>query len=112
MASGALAAEYASQVFRRLLERSQERLSRGAQLRAAMAAQIAAGITPTGYRAEFLHESSTKVIALLGTLAEQFNAEHGDDLVSLNDLLDILNTAKGRLVKAAHEEAVSEPLPA
>ena len=75
MASGALAAEYASQVFRRLLERSQERLSRGAQLRAAMAAQIAAGITPTGYRAEFLHESSTKVIALLGTLAEQFNAE-------------------------------------
>jgi len=53
------------------------------------------------YRAELLHESSTKVIALLGTLAEQFNAEHGDDLVSLNDLLDILNTARGRLVKAA-----------
>jgi len=60
------------------------------------------------YRAEFLHESSTKVIALLGTLAEQFNAEHGDDLVSLDDLLDILNTARGRLVKAAQAEAAEQ----
>ena len=41
-----MAALYASQVFQRFLEQSKDRLARGAQLRAAMAAQIAAGLNP------------------------------------------------------------------
>ena len=70
-----------------------------------MAAQIAAGLTPTGYRADFLDQAAQEVIAALGVAAERFNAEHPDDLCSVNDLLDALVTAKARLVKAAQAEA-------
>jgi len=39
---------YASQVFQKLLAQSRDRFARGVQLRAALAAQIAAGLNPTG----------------------------------------------------------------
>lgn len=95
-----LAAVYASQVFQKLKEQSKDRLSRGAQLRAAMVAQLAAGLDPTGYRVDFLHATAKQIIDVLCAAAETFNTEHPDDMISTADFLDVLATTKNKIVHA------------
>ncbi len=53
-----------------------------------------------------------EIIAALGSAAERFNAAHQDDLCSANDLLDVLQTARARIVQATKAEAAPEPVPA
>jgi hypothetical protein len=82
----------------KLLEQSKDRLARGAQLRAAMQRQIEAGLTPTGYRADFLDKTSREIVEWLCAAAEKFNKDHPDDMCSTADFLDILMTARNKIL--------------
>jgi hypothetical protein len=96
-----LVAIYKSRAFKKLLEENKDQLARGAALRRRMQQELAAGIAPTGYRAEFLDRTSREIITHLCAAAERFNAEHPDDLFSSADALDVLATTSRRLLEGA-----------
>ena len=52
---------------------------------------------PARLRLAFIHEGAQKVIHLLGSLGETFNAAYNDDVVTIADLLDILATAQSNM---------------
>jgi hypothetical protein len=81
-----------------LVAESQDRLGKGRALRDKMLADLGAGRTPTGYRAAFLHATAALIIKVLMNAAERFNAEHLDDMCSVADLLDVLSTARQKLL--------------
>jgi hypothetical protein len=52
---------------------------------------------PALNRLEFIKGGAEKVIHLLGSLGEAFNATYGDDIATVPDLADILSTALANL---------------
>lgn len=85
----------------RTSDTEQEKLARGMQRRAALAADLAAGVEATGTRATWLHDTSLAIIALLGEEALEFNKANPDDLISASDLVDALATAIQTIKKTA-----------
>lgn len=84
--------DYAIKVFTTLLSDQQDRLERGAMLRQAMHDALARGEKPTGYRAKWLMQVSEGLVQYLIQAAEDFDASHPDDKVSVMDILDVLAT--------------------
>lgn len=103
MARPSLRATFASKVFQKLLAESKDRLAKAQQLRSALQAQLEAGQTPTGYRADFLDEASHIIVEQLCVVAQSFNDAHPDDMCTTADLLDILATARNKLLKGVEE---------
>ena len=89
---------FTSQAYRALVEESKERIARGAARRAAMKAQIEAGITPMGPRADYLNRTSHEIFEILCAAAERFNRDFPDDILSVSDQLDALMTCRRRLL--------------
>ncbi len=86
-------AQIAHEIFGRLSASTDDRLRHGLRLRQEMAEQMERGEKPTGYRAEWLQATAVRVISEMGEAAREFNETHTDDLVSANDMLDVLATA-------------------
>jgi hypothetical protein len=110
MDMGSLRAEYAAAVLHEFVTTAgqrrtapkytpEDRAARSAKLRAEMHAIIDNGQRPEGYRANWVRSAVGHVIELLSEIAEQFNAEHQDDVATTGDVLDILATAKGHLIE-------------
>jgi hypothetical protein len=94
-----LTPEHAAEIIYRYVTEKETRLARGLRLREAMRQQLERGETPTGYRADWLRAAVTKVINTLVEEADGFNRVYADDLISAHDLVDVLVTARSRLMK-------------
>lgn len=92
-------AKEVTDIFVSLLNNRDVRLARGARLRQEMHEKFAKGERPTGYRADWIRGSATKILRELQKLGLDFNATHTDDQCSVNDLMDVLTTAIGHLKK-------------
>ncbi len=71
-----------------------ERLTKGAQDRAALQGQLQRGETPTGYRAQWLRRSAMAVIKTIAECGEALDVEHPEQAVSMADTLDVLACAR------------------
>lgn len=89
---------FAQLVFAQLMRMDETKLQRGLNRRQTMLAATKAGIVPTGPRVEWLRASTSKIMHVLIEQAEKFNENNNDDLVSVQDMIDILNSA-ARLIK-------------
>lgn len=97
-------AQFASKVFCKLLSGHSDKLQKANQSRNKIVEQINNGQKPTGYRYKFLKDSSWKVVDLLAELALQFNKEHPDDVCTVLDFVDILNTTIHRIETTAKKK--------
>lgn len=92
--------EYVQKVLA-MVKKRDTRFKNAQKRRALLASYVAANeMPPPGparIRMEFIHEGAQKVIHLLGSLGEAFNATYGDDVVTIADLLDILGTASANM---------------
>lgn len=79
------------------------KLMNGMLKRRAIKDAVERGETPTGYRVEWLHESSQRVFALLRDIAIEFNNKHKDDTASAHDLVDIVQYVLYTLTKKVDE---------
>ena len=73
------------------------RLENGARFRAEMVKTLNRGEVPTGYRVEWIADTTTALFALLSEKAREFNELHPQDAVSISDLMDVLTTAMAKL---------------
>jgi hypothetical protein len=64
-----------------------------------MLLQLKKGVKPTGDRYPWMLKAAQKVIVLLGSMAEEFDAAHPGDRMSVRDLEDALRMALGKLEK-------------
>jgi len=113
-ANYALASIYVAQTLLRIKNKNKDRLTYGMNQRKAMAAQLAAGITPTGPRAVFLDDVSSDIIHLMAAAAEDYNEENPMDVISANDMLDAIATCRAKLlagIKRSHAEGVEDEDP-
>ena len=76
-------------------------LQRGVLRRRQLAADLAAGLPLQGPRAAWLDAAAARVCQVLGEEAERFNTENQDDLVSTQDLCDVVVNVLHRLKKVA-----------
>lgn len=99
--------KYAAETLARYVEARKAdyrtRLQTGARRRKTIGEQLQAGLEPRGPRVDWVQEGSQQVIELLVELGEEFNSVHDDDMVSLMDMLDILATARHRLIRSRQE---------
>jgi hypothetical protein len=86
----------------------ERRLANGAELRQYVKAVVERGEKPTGYRADWLITSADSVLIHLDSLVQKFNEQHPDDMASLADLLDIIMTARKKLLHVADQRAIAE----
>jgi len=87
-----------------------ERLTKGAQDRAAVQEQLQRGETPTGYRAQWLRRSAMAVIKTVAECGEALDAEHPEQAVSLADTLDVLACARRILLASVPQSSRSDDL--
>lgn len=79
------------------------RLMNGALRRRDISEAVERGETPTGYRVNWLSESSRKVLLLLQEISAEFNDKYKDDAVSVNDLIDIVAYVMAALTEKTGE---------
>jgi hypothetical protein len=72
------------------------KLANGYRLRKKMHEDIARG-EPRGYRARWILETSTSIFSVLGEKAKEFNARHEGDVISVDDMLDVLETSISKI---------------
>lgn len=89
--------EFAAKVFYNFVTSKDKRLQYGIKERARMKDAIKKGEKVSGYRPEWIIETANAVISTLITSSERFNNTHFNDLVSVDDLVDVLNTASHKL---------------
>lgn len=93
-----------SDIFCSLLNNQEARLARGAKMRQEMHEQIARGVKPSGYRADWVRSSAFRLIKELQNLGIEFNETHTNDQCSIGDMIDVVTTALGHLKKRAGSE--------
>lgn len=69
-----------------------------------MQEQLERGERPTCHRAEWLRSTSRRLIDEITQAAQEFNETHTDDLISVNDLADVLTTTLALLRKTSEED--------
>lgn len=67
----------------------QIKLRFGAMQRQELRDRLANGGPADGYRAEWIKDSRDKLVKMLGTMAQEFNAKYPHDCASVTDLGDI-----------------------
>jgi len=90
-------AEALSQTLISLHETIASKLRTGYNRRRELAQAFARGENPCNYRLDWLRASSARVFSLLIEEARIFNAEHADERVSVQDMIDLLQMAQERL---------------
>lgn len=89
----------ASQILLKFVTDKGAKLKYGLMRRAEMFEEIAKGVEPTGYRAEWIREAIRAVMKTLVQKAEEFNTKWPQDCISTKDFLDVLVTATDRIRK-------------
>lgn len=93
----------ANQILMKFVTDDGARIEYGIQARRRMQADIAAGVSPTGYRVEWIQETVAGVFEYLSRAAAEFNAAHPQDCISNYDLADVLATAGHALAVKSRE---------
>ena len=91
------------EVLRLVHTQKMSKLMNGMLKRRAIKEALERGEKPTGYRVDWLHSSSQKVIETLRIVATEFNNDHKDDTASVHDLVDIVSYVMYTLTKKAEE---------
>ena len=86
----------------------EKRLARGDLIRKAMFEAIGKGEEFPHYRYQWFVQSIERVRTLMMLIAKDFNDSHPDDMVSGNDVLDVLQYCHGQLAKLYQEHADKE----
>lgn len=97
-------ADFAQKVFLRIMADTEERLQRGAERRRRMQEKLDRGERPDCHRSEWLRSTSRRLIDEITQAAQEFNESNTDDLISVNDLADVLTTTLALLKKTAEED--------
>lgn len=66
--------------------------------------QIAADLTPTGDGPEWIASTATLVLHYLAELAQLYNDNHPDDVITVMDISDVLTTAHYTLIASAEDD--------
>ncbi len=90
-------AQALSQQFIALSVNMRAKLAAGAQERERVATALETGKEVKSYRLDWHLSTSKKLFEMLLEEARVFNAEHGHDRVSVQDMLDVLLSAGARL---------------
>lgn len=96
-----ITADVARDILRRFITEEQVKQRFAAKNRKAMHESIAAGVNPSGHRAEWICSAVASLVDQLMEKAEEFNKTYPYDIVLLGDYLDILATTKSRFLAAA-----------
>lgn len=75
------------------------RLARGAKERKRIFDSLQAGTNPKSYRLDWLKTATDEIVQQLAHIAQKFNENHAFDQCSVQDLIDILDMAAGKLRK-------------
>jgi len=94
----------ASDFFYHLVCNNEKRLKNGLAERERIRKQIQNGEQASGYRAQWLRKSSTRVIHLLQDIAREFDSIYTTDRFSALDLIDVLSTAKKKIESNLSQE--------
>lgn len=90
-------AKFARDVLHKFATSKDSRLQYGAKVRSEMQKALANGGKIVGYRAEWLYTSADSVLNCLIESSEQFNNTYSHDMISVQDLKDVLNTVLAKL---------------
>jgi hypothetical protein len=82
--------DFAVKVLHRYVTSSDTRLRYGQLQRRDMKDDIENGVKPTGYRAEWLVSTTDALLDVLIEASRQFNASYHFDMISTNDMRDVL----------------------
>ncbi len=86
-----------SKVFQAVHTSTSVRLARGAQERKRIFDMLGAGTKCTSYRLDWLKSASDELVLALAHIAQRFNENHSFDQCSVQDLIDILEMAGGKM---------------
>ncbi len=89
--------QFATEVLFKLVTDEGTKLRWGVIQRENMASELRAGKKPEGYRADWLRNTASIIIQVLGAQAQGFNTAYPYDRISINDLMDVLQTSYTRL---------------
>lgn len=95
--------DFANVVFIQFSCNQANRPKYGAERRAEMKAALDRGERVEGYRAKWIIDTMYKVVDVLGKSAETFNNTHYNDMISTNDMVDVLNSAIHKLKQSPDE---------
>jgi hypothetical protein len=91
--------EFAVKILNKFASSKENRLKFAAAQRAKMKKDLDSGKKVDGYRFDWLNSTSDEVIKTLIAASERFNSTYYHDIVSVQDLIDILNTTIAKLTK-------------
>lgn len=95
------AKEFASRIFYNFVTSTEKRLRFGVSQRNKMKEAMKKGENFHGYRADWIVNSANEVLETLTKSAERFNNTHFNDLISVDDMVDVLNAASTRILNVA-----------
>jgi hypothetical protein len=90
-------AQKTNAIFTQIASNTHERVEHGKHLREEMRQTLARGERVTGYRADWIDSTAHRVADVLGQAALEFNETNVDDMISGEDLGDVLATVMHRL---------------
>ncbi len=94
-----MTSEEISNTLRLIRDGQQTALQNGLQTRDEIRKQLEAGNEPEHYRIDWLRETAVQCIGFIGEASKIFNAQHPNDQISQNDVLDVLINAANMIVK-------------
>ena len=90
-------AKEVSKIFQAVHTSASVRLARGARERKRLFEALQAGVNPNSYRLDWLKTASDELVQQLAHIAQKFNENHAFDQCSVQDLVDILEMAAGKI---------------
>lgn len=89
-------ASKAGKVLKTFLEDQSSRLRFAERNRASIVKMAMGGLEPKGYRVDWIHMTSNKIINLIRDEAEAFNGKYVWDTITTDDMRDALRTTLKR----------------
>lgn len=96
--------KFALDVLHKFVTSKEQRLKYGAERRSEMQAAIKDGKKVEGYRAEWILRAMDDVIKVLVKSAEKFNNTYFHDMISLEDMKDVLTSSMNKLNNASKKK--------
>lgn len=92
-----IVAQRAARVLRAFVQDHGARVRFGVRQREGILKKIRAGEVPTGYRADWVSQTTRRVLLELQQARAEFNAAYPWDAISADDLKDVVRTIYGHL---------------
>lgn len=87
-------------ILHKFVTSKEQRLKYGAEARADMQKDLKAGKKVEGYRADWIIKAMDEVVKTLVKSAERFNNTYFHDMISVDDMKDVLTSAINKLNNA------------